>query len=71
MAPDEGRSVIEELFSFAQNETFAYRHHWRPFDAVLWDNRCMLHKAMGYDEDKHIRHMRRTTLEGDIPEMAA
>ena len=43
----------------------------RPFDAVLWDNRCMLHKAMGYDEDKHIRHMRRTTLEGDIPEMAA
>ena len=40
-------------------------------DAVLWDNRCMLHRAMGFDEDKYIRHMQRTTLEGDVPRMAA
>jgi len=71
MAQDEGRAVIEELFAFAQNDAFVYRHHWRPFDAVLWDNRCMLHKAMGYDEEKYVRHMRRTTLEGEVPQMAA
>jgi alpha-ketoglutarate-dependent taurine dioxygenase len=71
LPPDEGRALIEELFAFAQNPSFTYRHHWRQHDAVLWDNRCMLHRAMGYDEDKYIRHMRRTTLEGDIPVMAA
>ena len=70
MPPEEGRALIEELFAFAQNEAFVYRHRWRQYDAVLWDNRCMLHRAMGYDEDKYIRHMRRTTLEGDIPRMA-
>jgi alpha-ketoglutarate-dependent taurine dioxygenase len=71
MPQDEGRALIEELFAFAQNEAFTYRHQWRQHDAVLWDNRCMLHRAMGYDEDKYIRHMRRTTLEGDLPIMAA
>jgi taurine dioxygenase len=71
LSPAEGRALIEELFAFAQNEAFIYRHNWCPHDAVLWDNRCMLHRAMGYDEDKYVRHMRRTTLEGDIPRMAA
>lgn len=71
MPPDEGRALIEELFAFAQNEAFTWCHHWRQFDAVLWDNRCMLHRAMDFDEDKYVRHMRRTTLEGDIPIMAA
>jgi taurine dioxygenase len=67
---DEGRALVAELFAFAQREDFAYRHVWRPRDAALWDNRCMLHRAMGYDEDKYIRHMQRTTLEGDVPVMA-
>jgi len=71
MPREEGQALIEELFAFAQNEAFTYRHHWRQFDAILWDNRCMLHRATGFDEDRYIRHMRRTTLEGDIPVMAA
>jgi len=70
MDPDEGRALIEALFAFAQRPAFQYRHHWRQYDAVLWDNRCMLHCATGFDEDKHIRHMQRTTLEGEVPVMA-
>jgi alpha-ketoglutarate-dependent taurine dioxygenase len=70
MPADEGRALIAELFAFAQNEAFIYRHAWRERDAVLWDNRCMLHCATGYDEDKYIRHMQLTTLEGDVPQMA-
>ncbi|MSP01360.1 MAG: TauD/TfdA family dioxygenase [Acetobacteraceae bacterium] len=68
---EEGRVLMEELFAFAQNEAFTYRHRWRQNDAVLWDNRCMLHRAMGYDEERYVRHMHRTTIEGDVPRMAA
>jgi taurine dioxygenase len=70
LPPEEGRALVEELFSFAQNPAFVYRHQWRLHDAVLWDNRCMLHCATGYDEEKYIRHMQRTTLEGEVPVMA-
>jgi taurine dioxygenase len=70
MPADEGRALIAELFAFAQSDAFIYRHAWRQHDAVLWDNRCMLHCATGYDEDRYIRHMQRTTLEGDVPQMA-
>lgn len=70
MPPEEGRALIEELFAFARSDAFTYRHRWRQYDAILWDNRCMLHRAMGFDEDRYIRHMQRTTLEGDVPIMA-
>jgi taurine dioxygenase len=36
-------------------------------DAVLWDNRCMLHCATPFDESRYTRLMHRTTLEGDVP----
>jgi len=70
LPPDEGQALIEELFAFAQQDRFVYRHHWRQYDAILWDNRCMLHRAAGFNEAKYIRHMHRTTLEGDVPVMA-
>ena len=64
------RALVQELFAFAQDPAFIYCHVWRAHDAVLWDNRCMLHCATGYDEERYIRHMQRTTLEGDVPQMA-
>lgn len=70
MNPEEGRALIAELFAFAQREEFTYRHRWRPHDAILWDNRCMLHCATGFDEKRYVRHMQRTTLEGEVPQMA-
>jgi taurine dioxygenase len=67
MDPDEGRALIEQLFAYASSERFVYRHKWRVHDAVLWDNRCMLHCATGFDESRYTRLMHRTTLEGDVP----
>ncbi len=40
---------------------------WQVHDALLWDNRCMLHCALGFDDTQYERHMLRTTLEGDLP----
>lgn len=65
--PKEGRALVEELFAWASSPRFVYRHSWRVHDAVLWDNRCMLHCATPFDETRYTRLMHRTTLEGDVP----
>jgi taurine dioxygenase len=44
-----------------------YTHRWRPADLLVWDNRCMLHKAEPYDLGKEARVMRRCTVVGEVP----
>ena len=63
----ESRELITYLQQFAIQPAFVYLHRWRVGDALLWDNRCLLHCAMPFDDDKHRRHMHRTTLEGTVP----
>ena len=63
----ESRELITWLQQFAIQPAFVYVHRWRVGDALLWDNRCLLHCAMPFDDDKHRRHMHRTTLEGTVP----
>jgi taurine dioxygenase len=63
---DESRDLIAWLQEFAIQPDFVYVHRWRVGDALLWDNRCLLHCAMPFD-DRHRRHMHRTTLEGTVP----
>jgi taurine dioxygenase len=70
LPPDEGRALIAELQAFAQQPRFAYRHKWQVGDAILWDNRCTQHRAVGFKDDVYVRTMYRTTLEGDTPVMA-
>jgi len=67
MEPDEGFALVQELFQHASRPSFVYRHRWRLHDAVLWDNRCTLHCATAFDEDRYERLMLRTTLEGEVP----
>ena len=67
---DEGRALILPLQEHSREERFQHRHRWRVGDAVLWDNRCMLHCATPFDDTRHVRKMYRTTLEGDVPRMA-
>ena len=66
MAEAEGQVLLEELFAHATQERFQYRHRWKPFDLVFWDNRCAMHHATTYDT-RYIRHMQRTTVKGDRP----
>ena len=70
LSAQEGRELIAWLQAFAQQPQFIYRHHWQVGDAILWDNRCTQHCAMGFKDDIHVRVMQRTTLEGDEPVMA-
>jgi alpha-ketoglutarate-dependent 2,4-dichlorophenoxyacetate dioxygenase len=64
MAVDEGARLIEELTDFCTQPQFVYSHHWRDGDAVMWDNRCTLHRATTFDRTKYKRKLHRTTIAG-------
>src|ERR1019366_3579706 len=43
----EGHRLIDDLTAHAIQPRFVYRHKWRTGDLVIWDNRCLIHKANG------------------------
>jgi taurine dioxygenase len=64
MAYDEGRRLIEDLNQRTVELCRIYTHGWRPRDLMLWDNRCLLHKAGIYDTANEPRVIRRCTVLG-------
>jgi alpha-ketoglutarate-dependent taurine dioxygenase len=64
----DGEALLAELQDFATQERFVYRHHWRPGDLVMWDNRCLLHRALAnFEMDRYARVLNRTVVRGDAP----
>jgi taurine dioxygenase len=61
---DEGDALLDELIAHSIKPEFRYSHHWRDSDVVMWDNRCVNHRATGGYEYPDIRHLYRTTVEG-------
>lgn len=57
----ESMDFIKQLTNYACHEKYQYRHHWRKHDAVLWDNRRVLHAGTPYDVNNSVRNMHRTT----------
>jgi taurine dioxygenase len=64
---DEGRALIEEVNAMITPPERVYTHHWSPRQCMVWDNRCTLHRATGFDEARLKRVMRRCTINGDRP----
>jgi taurine dioxygenase len=64
---DEGRALIEEINAMITPPERVYTHHWSPRQCMVWDNRCTLHRATGFDEARLKRVMRRCTINGDRP----
>jgi len=61
MADDEARALLGELYGWQIRDEFQYRHQWKPNMLVMWDNRCVLHRATGGYEG-HERLLHRTTI---------
>ncbi len=61
---EKGRALIEELEAWCTQDRFVYNHHWRVGDLLMWDNRCLLHRAAPYDGDRYRRLMHRTVTQG-------
>jgi alpha-ketoglutarate-dependent taurine dioxygenase len=49
MEAAESERLLEELVDFACRPPRIYHHDWSPGDAVIWDNRCLLHRATAWD----------------------
>ena len=71
MPYDEGRALIDELNALAVHPDLTYEHHWRPHELIVWDNRCLMHRATGYDPQTQSRVVRRCTVLGEEPVAAA
>ena len=67
---DEGRALLREILEHVTRPEFRYRHAWRAHDLVIWDNRCVLHRATPYDSVRYQRLLQRTTVSGDPAEFA-
>ena len=68
---DEGRALLKALLDHVTQPQFCYRHEWQEGDLVVWDNRCVLHRATPFDTARHKRLMQRTTISGDPAELTA
>lgn len=64
---DEGRAMIEELNGLAIHDDLTYRHRWTPGEMIVWDNRCLQHRATEYDPATQRRVVRRCTVLGEAP----
>ena len=64
---EEGRAFVRRLTETSIKPEFCYAHRWRNGDLVVWDNRCLLHRATPYDGARYQRLMQRTTVAGEAP----
>ena len=61
-----GRALLDRLLAWCTREREVYRHRWQAGDVLLWDNRCVLHRAQGFDE-RYPRVMHHVRMVGDGP----
>jgi len=61
MSDEDALQLMIELHQWSEQEQFIYRHKWEPGMVLLWDNRCVNHKATG-GYDGYRRELHRTTI---------
>ena len=71
MSAEEGERFLAELTAFACQPPRVWQHNWTPGDVVIWDNRCLMHRALPWDLTLP-RVMRHSRIAGDpVTEFAA
>jgi alpha-ketoglutarate-dependent taurine dioxygenase len=65
---EEGRALMRSLLAHVAQPQFVYTHAWRSGDLVLWDNRCLVHRALPHENmGQHRRLLHRTVVKGTVP----
>ena len=68
MPEAEGEALLLDLSEHATQPQFVYTPRWQDGDLVMWDNRCLLHRALAnYEMAKHPRVLHRTVVTGSVP----
>ena len=67
MEETESDDLLAALFEHCDRPEFSYSHTWKQGDLTFWDNRCVQHIAdhTHLADPGYIRHMHRTTIEGE------
>lgn len=60
----EALPLLDELLEHATQDRYQYRHAWLPGDLVMWDNRCLMHKANADYDMSEPRYLYRLMLKG-------
>jgi alpha-ketoglutarate-dependent taurine dioxygenase len=64
----QGAALLRSLLAHATQPAFVYSHAWRSGDLVLWDNRCLVHRALPHPNmGEHRRVLHRTVVKGTVP----
>ena len=64
----EGAALLRDLLDHATQPRFVYTHRWRAGDLVMWDNRCLLHRAvLDFATGRERRIMHRSVVRGTVP----
>jgi alpha-ketoglutarate-dependent taurine dioxygenase len=64
----DGRARLDALLRHTTEPQFTYAHRWRAGDLVMWDNRCLLHRAVAnYEMNRYRRVMHRNVVKGAVP----
>ena len=64
LAPEASERLLDDLADFACQPPRVYHHSWTPGDAVVWDNRALMHRACPWDLTKP-RVMYHSRIAGD------
>jgi alpha-ketoglutarate-dependent taurine dioxygenase len=64
LTADESEALLDRLDDEACVAPRIYYHAWTEGDAVLWDNRCLMHRATPHDPEQP-RRMWHTRIAGD------
>jgi taurine dioxygenase len=56
-----GSALLDEIYAYATQPEFVYRHDWQVGDVVMWDNGSTMHRREPFDP-KARRLMKRTTI---------
>jgi alpha-ketoglutarate-dependent taurine dioxygenase len=62
--PGESERLLQELADFAVQPPRVHHHKWTAGDAVVWDNRALMHRACPWDMTKP-RVMYHSRIAGD------
>ena len=68
LSREESEVFLAELMEHTTQSKFVYSHRWCKGDYVMWDNRCLLHRASpNFDTANEARVLHRTVIIGTVP----
>ncbi len=65
LSDEESEALLTELLENACQPPRIYTHKWQVGETVVWDNRCVLHRACPYDQTQ-TRILRGSRISGDV-----